>query len=49
MGQQRHVCRIWYHYRFGGMFGSGTLYAPLIGEFNAANLMLAFATLLLRF
>jgi UDP-N-acetylmuramoyl-L-alanyl-D-glutamate--2,6-diaminopimelate ligase len=31
---------------FDGMFGSGTLYAPLIGEFNAANLMLAFATLL---
>ncbi|MBR9873869.1 MAG: UDP-N-acetylmuramoyl-L-alanyl-D-glutamate--2,6-diaminopimelate ligase [Vibrionaceae bacterium] len=31
---------------FGGMFGSGTLNAPLIGEFNAANLMLAFATLL---
>ncbi|MGP8307048.1 UDP-N-acetylmuramoyl-L-alanyl-D-glutamate--2,6-diaminopimelate ligase [Vibrio sp. YIC-376] len=31
---------------FEGTFGAGTLYAPLIGEFNAANLMLAFATLL---
>ncbi len=31
---------------FEGKFGSGELYAPLIGEFNAANLMLAFATLL---
>lgn len=31
---------------FDGMFGTGELYAPLIGEFNAANLMLAFATLL---
>ncbi len=31
---------------FDGKFGSGELYAPLIGEFNAANLMLAFATLL---
>ncbi|MDG2665161.1 UDP-N-acetylmuramoyl-L-alanyl-D-glutamate--2,6-diaminopimelate ligase, partial [Vibrio parahaemolyticus] len=32
--------------RFDGQFGEGTLHAPLIGEFNAANLMLAFATLL---
>ncbi len=31
---------------FDGKFGSGELYAPLIGEFNAANLLLAFATLL---
>ncbi len=31
---------------FDGNFGSGELYAPLIGEFNAANLLLAFATLL---
>ncbi len=31
---------------FDGKFGSGELYAPLIGEFNATNLMLAFATLL---
>ncbi len=31
---------------FDGKYGSGELYAPLIGEFNAANLMLAFTTLL---
>ncbi|MFN1583391.1 UDP-N-acetylmuramoyl-L-alanyl-D-glutamate--2,6-diaminopimelate ligase [Vibrio rotiferianus] len=31
---------------FDGKFGEGTLHAPLIGEFNAANLMLAFSTLL---
>lgn len=31
---------------FDGKFGEGTLHAPLIGEFNAANLMLAFTTLL---
>ncbi|MGR5132786.1 UDP-N-acetylmuramoyl-L-alanyl-D-glutamate--2,6-diaminopimelate ligase [Vibrio alfacsensis] len=31
---------------FDGKFGCGTLHAPLIGEFNAANLMLAFTTLL---
>ncbi|MDF5496055.1 UDP-N-acetylmuramoyl-L-alanyl-D-glutamate--2,6-diaminopimelate ligase, partial [Vibrio parahaemolyticus] len=32
--------------KFDGKFGSGELHAPLIGEFNATNLMLAFATLL---
>ncbi|PFG45253.1 UDP-N-acetylmuramoylalanyl-D-glutamate--2,6-diaminopimelate ligase [Vibrio sp. ES.051] len=32
--------------QFDGKFGSGQLHAPLIGEFNATNLMLAFATLL---
>ncbi|CAE6878238.1 Catalyzes the addition of meso-diaminopimelic acid to the nucleotide precursor UDP-N-acetylmuramoyl-L-alanyl-D-glutamate (UMAG) in the biosynthesis of bacterial cell-wall peptidoglycan [Vibrio sp. B1REV9] len=31
---------------FDGKFGDGTLCAPLIGEFNAANLMLALTTLL---
>ncbi|MDF2153313.1 UDP-N-acetylmuramoyl-L-alanyl-D-glutamate--2,6-diaminopimelate ligase [Vibrio sp. CAU 1672] len=31
---------------FDGAFGDGILHAPLIGEFNATNLMLAFATLL---
>ncbi|MCE9843552.1 UDP-N-acetylmuramoyl-L-alanyl-D-glutamate--2,6-diaminopimelate ligase [Vibrio antiquarius] len=32
--------------QFDGKFGTGQLHAPLIGEFNATNLMLAFATLL---
>ncbi|GAJ75759.1 LOW QUALITY PROTEIN: UDP-N-acetylmuramoylalanyl-D-glutamate-2,6-diaminopimelate ligase [Vibrio sp. JCM 18905] len=32
--------------QFDGKFGSGQLHAPLIGEFNATNIMLAFATLL---
>jgi UDP-N-acetylmuramoyl-L-alanyl-D-glutamate--2,6-diaminopimelate ligase len=31
---------------YDGVYGSGTLQAPLIGQFNATNLMLAFATLL---
>ena len=31
---------------FDGKFGAGTFHAPLIGEFNATNLMLAFTTLL---
>jgi UDP-N-acetylmuramoyl-L-alanyl-D-glutamate--2,6-diaminopimelate ligase len=31
---------------YDGKLGSGTLQAPLIGQFNATNLMLAFATLL---
>lgn len=31
---------------FDGYWGSGELYAPLIGAFNASNLMLAFAALL---
>ncbi|MGF1753240.1 UDP-N-acetylmuramoyl-L-alanyl-D-glutamate--2,6-diaminopimelate ligase [Vibrio makurazakiensis] len=32
--------------QFDGTWGQGVLCAPLIGEFNASNLMLAFATLL---
>jgi len=32
--------------QFDGKFGKGTLYAPLIGAFNASNLLLAFATLM---
>ncbi|MGY5705148.1 UDP-N-acetylmuramoyl-L-alanyl-D-glutamate--2,6-diaminopimelate ligase [Vibrio antiquarius] len=32
--------------QFDGKFGSGQLHASLIGEFNATNIMLAFATLL---
>ncbi|MBW3697132.1 UDP-N-acetylmuramoyl-L-alanyl-D-glutamate--2,6-diaminopimelate ligase [Vibrio sp. T187] len=32
--------------QFDGSWGEGTIQAPLIGEFNASNLMLAFATLL---
>lgn len=31
---------------FDGSWGEGVLHAPLIGEFNASNVMLAFATLL---
>lgn len=31
---------------FDGRWGAGQLRAPLIGEFNASNLMLALATLL---
>ncbi|MGR5304131.1 UDP-N-acetylmuramoyl-L-alanyl-D-glutamate--2,6-diaminopimelate ligase [Vibrio mediterranei] len=31
---------------FDGYFGQGNLQAPLIGQFNASNLMLAFASLL---
>ncbi|POF59853.1 UDP-N-acetylmuramoyl-L-alanyl-D-glutamate--2,6-diaminopimelate ligase, partial [Vibrio vulnificus] len=31
---------------FDGCFGQGRLHAPLIGEFNATNLLLALATLL---
>jgi len=31
---------------FDGAWGNGVLHAPLIGEFNASNIMLAFATLL---
>lgn len=32
--------------QFNGCFGAGTLQAPLIGEFNASNLMLAFVSLM---
>ncbi len=31
---------------FDGKFGSGVLHVPLIGEFNASNVLLAFACLL---